>query len=73
MRQVGRRAVNGNALADQGALARTAAAVRGTAALVPRGLYRFSSFEEADRWMIEMMRRTHVRQSQRTSPGSAER
>lgn len=49
MRFVGTRRADGNALDDQGRLARTAALLRGTAALVPRGVYRFASFDEA--WM----------------------
>ena len=35
-----------------GALQRTLAGMRGTNALIPRGIYRFSGFEEADAWMI---------------------
>ena len=27
---------------------------------IPKGVYRFSSFKEADRWMIEQMASTHV-------------
>lgn len=46
-------------MADEAALARTAALVRGTARLVPRGAYRFSSFDEADAWMTRMIMRTH--------------
>jgi hypothetical protein len=33
---------------DPAALQRTLAAVRRTGALVPRGVYRFATFEEAD-------------------------
>ncbi len=71
MRKVGRRSADGPAVAEQGPLARTAAALRGTAALVPRGVYRFKDFDEADRWMTSTMRRTHARLSHRTSSGSA--
>jgi hypothetical protein len=39
-------------MADQAALAQTAALLRGTADLVPRGVYRFSSFEEADAYLV---------------------
>ena len=45
---VGRRRVDGG---ESGVLQRTMADVRGTGALVPRGVYRFTSFEEADAWM----------------------
>lgn len=50
-------------MTDQGGLARTAARLRGTAALAPRGVYRFSSFEEADAWMTQMVLCTHERLS----------
>lgn len=72
MRIVGTRHLDGAALDDQGRLARTAALLRGTAALVPRGVYRFASFDEADRWMNAMILRTHERQSPKTSSASAE-
>jgi hypothetical protein len=58
-------------MADQAALARTAAFVRGTVRLVPRGVYRFSSFDEADAWMTRMMIRTHEHPSRKTSSASA--
>jgi hypothetical protein len=71
VKTIGRRVVDGSSLADQAALARTAAALRGTAWLVPRGVFRFRSFDEAETWMTEMTRRTHARQSPPTSPESA--
>jgi hypothetical protein len=70
---VGHRSVDGDTFNDQRALARTAALLRGTEALVPRGVYRFASFEEADTWMTETIRRTHERLSHRTSSASAGR
>jgi len=73
MLQVGRRRVDGDELADQGRLARTAALLRGTAGLVPRGVYRFASFEEADSWMTETLLRTHAHLNPKTSSGSAGR
>jgi hypothetical protein len=73
MRIVGSRVTTGNAMTDQGAMARTAAALRGTPFLVPRGIYRFRTFDEADSWMIEMTRRTHVRLSRKISPESVDR
>jgi len=54
---VGRRRIEG---VKAGALQRTLAAVRATGAVVPRGVYRFSSFEEAEAWMIHTMARTHA-------------
>jgi hypothetical protein len=60
-------------MTDQAGLAKTAALLRGTAALAPRGVYRFSSFEEADAWMTQTMLRTHARLSRKTSSASAAR
>jgi hypothetical protein len=54
-------------------LQRTLAAMRGTGALVPRGVYRFATFDEADAWMTRQMARTHVSRKSRTSPASATR
>ena len=54
-------------------MARTAALLRGTPWLVPRGVYRFASFDEADAWMTETIRRTHERLNPTTSSGSVER
>jgi hypothetical protein len=73
MHTVGKRRVDGDALADQGPLARTAALLRGTAWLVPRGVYRFASFDEADAWMTETILRTREHLSRKTSSGSAGR
>jgi hypothetical protein len=73
MHTVGKRRPDGDALADQGPLARTAALLRGTAWLVPRGVYRFASFDEADAWMTETILRTREHLSRKTSSGSAER
>jgi hypothetical protein len=70
IKTVGRRQAEAG---TSGALQRTLAAVRGTGALVPRGVYRFSSFEEADAWMTRMMARTHASLRSKTSPGSAVR
>ena len=73
MRIVGTRHVDASPMADQAALARTAALLRGTARLVPGGVYRFSSFEEADAWMTRMLLRTHEHQNQKISSASAVR
>jgi hypothetical protein len=70
MKKVGRRRVEGE---STGALQRTLAGLRATGALVPRGVYRFSSFEEADAWMTRMMARTHASLKSKTSSGSAAR
>jgi hypothetical protein len=70
MRTVGSRTTAGGTLADQRALVRTASALRGTPWLVPRGVYRFASFDEAETWMSETMRRTHAHLSRKTSSAS---
>ena len=58
---------------EAGRLLRTAAALRPVPDLVPRGVYRFQSFEEADAWMTRMMARTHVSRSSTTSSASPAR
>jgi hypothetical protein len=58
---------------DLAALQRMLAAVRRTGTLVPRGVYRFQSFEEADAWMTRMLARTHVSRSSTTLPASVAR
>ncbi len=72
MKVVGHRRIDGAALADQGRLARTAGALRG-GGFAPHGVYPFSSFDEADRWMTTMMLRSRVRPNPKTSRASAER
>ena len=67
MKKVGRRHVDDGSM---GALQRTLAGMRATGALVPRGVYRFSSFEEADAWMTRTMARTHVNLKSRISSES---
>jgi hypothetical protein len=73
MKTVGRRRADGDDAGDRGALQRTLAAVRGTGAVVPRGVYRFATFEEADAWMTRTMARTHASLKSKTSPASASR
>ncbi len=70
MISVGHRSTDGDAWTDQGRLARTAAFLRGHKGLVPRGVYRFSSFEEADVWMNKMMAAEHARRNPTTSSAS---
>jgi hypothetical protein len=70
MKTVGHRRTD---VQDRWALQRTMAALRGTHALVPRGVYRFGSFEEADAWMIHTMARTHANLASKISPASARR
>jgi hypothetical protein len=73
VKTVGKRATVGGGIAEQGAYVRAAAALRGTEALVPRGVYRFHTFDEAESWLNTTIRRTHARLSQPISPASAGR
>lgn len=50
---------------DAAILLRTINRLRG-GALVPKGVYRFSSMMEADEWMMRQIARTHVRQNSKT-------
>ena len=70
---VGRRLPGPTSIEDADRLLRTAWALRGTDKLVPRGLYRFKTFEEADAWMTRMTASTHALLRSTTSPGSPER
>jgi hypothetical protein len=73
MKVVGRRIVDRFDWNDLRQIVETAEALRGTSKLVPRGLYRFTTFEEADRWMIEMIARTHASHGRKISPESVGR
>ena len=73
MKTVGKRAIVGRGITEQAAYVHTAAALRGTTCLVPRGVYRFRTFNEAESWMNTTIRRTHVHLSRRILPVSAER
>ena len=68
IKTVGRRRVD---VGSRGVLQRTLAAVRRTWAVVPRGVYRFGSFEEAEAWMTRTMARTHASLKSTISSGSA--
>lgn len=56
----------GDPVRDIAILQRTINRLRG-GALVPRGVYRFTSHEEADEWMIRQIAATHARRSSKTS------
>ena len=73
VKTVGKRTVIGGGIAEQGAYVLTAAALRGTASLVPRGVYRFRTFDEAESWLNTTIRRTHAHLNRPTSPASAAR
>lgn len=53
-------------LEDARILQRTLNRLRG-GRLVPSGIYRFRTFEEADQWMTEQMAATHARRNLKTS------
>lgn len=53
-------------LRDAEILLRTVNRLRGRA-LVPRGVYRFATHEEADEWMLREIVATHARRSSKTS------
>jgi hypothetical protein len=71
IKTIGRRRVADRGLRDAEVLQRTMRLLRPTPALVPRGLFRFRTFEEADEWMKREMASTLARLRSRTSPGSA--
>ena len=71
MKVVSKRAPGARVLDDVARLQRTLNRLRGRG-LVPRGLYRFSSFEEADRWMMSQIARSAAHLNSKTSSPSAE-
>jgi hypothetical protein len=72
VKTVSRRSGPSDPVADARVLQRTMNRLRGFA-LVPKGVYRFHTHEEADRWMMREIVATHARLRSRTSPPSAER
>ena len=72
MRVVGHRKVEASNVWDAvRQLTETAERIRGTRALVPRGVHRFATFEEAHEWMLEMIASTHVSHGRKTLQKSA--
>ena len=53
-------------LRDARILQRTMIRLRGRS-LVPKGVYRFGSHEEADEWMMRQIAATHARRNSKTS------
>ena len=74
MKTVGHRAIE-SADVWQGVrqLTETAERLRGTRALVPRGVYLFTTFEQADDWMMNKIASTHASLGRKTSAKSAKR
>lgn len=61
-----------NPIRDAAAMQRTMNRLRG-AGLIPRGVYRFATHEEADEWMIRTIANTHAHLSSKTFSPSAKR
>lgn len=72
MKTVSRSEGQTDPVADARVLQRTMNRLRGFA-LVPKGVYRFRTHEEADRWMMKEIVATHARLRSKTSPPSVER
>lgn len=66
MRRISRRCEGEDVLRDAAILQRTVNRLRG-GALVPKGVYRFESHEEADAWMLQQIVANHVRPSLKIS------
>lgn len=74
MKTVGKRIVRGPDVWEAvRQLTETAERIRGSRALVPRGVHRFATFEEAHEWMLEKIAATHASQGRKTSRKSARR
>ena len=61
-----RRSREQNPVADSEILQRTINRLRGVG-VAPRGVFRFASHEEAERWQIRHMARIHAHRSSKTS------
>ncbi len=72
MRRVSKRREGEDVLRDAAAMQRTMNRLRGVG-LIPRGVYRFMSHEEADEWMIRTIADTHAHLSSKTSSRSVKR
>lgn len=68
---VGRRRLRHADWDDARRLLHTVAVLRPVAGLCPRGVYRFGSFEEAERWLNQTIARTLARRPSKTSSESA--
>ena len=66
MRRVSKRPEGEDIIRDAAALQRTVNRLRGVG-LVPRGVYRFATHEEADEWIIKTIAETHARLSSKIS------
>lgn len=66
VKRFSRRGEQEDVLRDIAILQRTINRLRGTG-LVPKGVYRFRSHEDADEWMMRQIAATHARRSSKTS------
>lgn len=66
VKRVSRRGDGEDVLRDVAILQRTVNRLRGCG-LVPKGVYRFHSHEEADAWMTRQIAATHACRSSKTS------
>lgn len=65
MKVISKRFGKADPVRDASILLRTIGRLRGHA-LIPKGVYRFSSPEEADTWMIRQIAATHARLTSKT-------
>ena len=74
VKTVGKRTVDGGDIWEAvRQLTETAEQIRGSRALVPRGVYRFVTFEEAHEWMMEKIASTHASHGRKILRKSARR
>jgi hypothetical protein len=74
VKTVGRRSTSYHPVwADLAALQASADALRGTTSLAPGGVYRFSTFEEAERWLTTAIAERLARRPRKTWRASAVR
>ncbi len=66
VKRISRRREGDDVVRDVGILQRTMNRLRG-GALVPKGVYRFESHEEADAWMMQQIVANHARPNLKTS------
>lgn len=64
MKVVGRKGQPKGGLAAMDGFFKMVIGLRGTKPFLPKGVYRFKSFEEADAWTLRMMTRRSNRASQ---------
>jgi len=72
VKKIGGRRERDDVLRDIEILQGTVNELRGCG-LIPRGVYRFRTHEEADEWMMRQIAANHARHGSRTSSTSARR